>query len=309
MAKLRSHSEQTFVLGSYPHAGAIPLGGDAAALDFGLSGKDYLSLTAQIDRLVVAEAPDRGRLESPTGARHVRAAQEALEFVRSGGGRAQVVFLSSLLIFGAATTRVSEADFRVDQGFANAFEESLALAEQTVRLAGKLNVPLSIARVAPLVGNTETGLLDRASPLLELVELIRSGGIHTDAIWTDRPIHFETHNHLATALASLVEHGGQRTVHLVRPAPPTDRELCEWLEETFGKTKTPNERIGSLIRRPALLALRSPERRAFTGWALGFGSTEAQALGLNQYEPWPETLRKVLARSLTGTDRAEPDHA
>jgi Male sterility protein len=315
---LTSKFSEVSVLGSLAHASAAALGGDPTAMDFGLSGEQYRKLVASIDHVVLAEVPDRTNVSGSESAGHVRAAEEVLEFVRAGGGRAQVTFLSSLLVFGSGATRVSEKDFRVGQSFDQTFDESLAISEQTVRLVEKIDVPLAVLRIAPLVGDREKGVLDRSSVLFELIELLRGQNVRADAPFTSRPVHFETYDHAAEALARLAMAKGPRTAHLVRPRPPTDRELCEWLREALGLPPFRDDRIGSLIRRPPLLALRSKERRAFSGSVTEFGTEEARSLGLLDESDWASVLGRVLkseiersgepearGRSATGEGRVE----
>jgi hypothetical protein len=305
---LEPRDQKLFVLGHHQYGQAVPLGGDPGAIDFGLSGTDYLDLTKRIGCVVLAEVPDRVSKREPTETGHVRAAREVLEFVRAGGGKPQVIHLSSLLVFGSATPRVNEGELSVGQGFDNALEESLALAEQIVRRLEPI-VPLAVLRVAPLVGDARKNVLDRSSPLFEMLELLRVSGLRAGAPWTDRAVHFETYDHAALALARLAATAGTRTAHLVRPVPPTDRELCAWLAEKLALPRLRDEGLGSLIRRPPLLNLRAPERRALSGWGLGFGTTEAEALGLIDSSPWAHVLSQILASELAPSSEGSPAHA
>lgn len=278
------------------------LEGDATAIDFGMSGGRYLELREWTDEVLIAIEPDLSSYRNPAEARPVKIALEVCEFVEASTRPIGVTFLSSLLIFGGASGHVGEGDFRVGQSFGNPLEESLALAEKIIRETFGMARALKILRVAPLVGSRRRGVVDQSSTLAELLHLLQTGALSQEGSWVDRPVYFETSDRAALALARLAIEKKSVTAHLVDHDPPSDRELCEWFGERLGIGPQPNK-PSSRLRRPLLTFLRHPERRAFSGWELTFGRSEAERLNLEGLDqPWADLLSVFVPSHESRTD-------
>src|SRR5690606_3727309 len=159
--------------------------------------------------------------------RIVRVAAEVKEFVKAGGARGGVRFLSSLLVFGGATGRVTEDDFHVGQSFRDIHEESLAVAEKLISSV-KLQCPLAIVRTAPVVGDEVAGTL-LSGAVSRLIREIESAPLDKSYVFSEHPIRFDTVERVARALLKVAPKDGGTVIHLVDNSPPTDSQLIEWL--------------------------------------------------------------------------------
>ncbi len=254
----------------------VPLRARATAIDFGLSGTDYSSLVLRAERLVFALVP--GRAETSEIERHplVRAASEALEFVKAGGARRGVTVLSSLLVFGDAAGPVAEADFRLGQRFSGVDEEALAVAEKILRRIATL-APLKILRAAPLIGDLSTREFLPESGLLEIVRRAEAAPGMNEVFFSELPVRFETSDRAADALLALLDVEESVTVHLVDKNPLSDRKLLALLGKILGKEfRDPLSSARGRRAQSALFELRGPEKRALGGWGLSFYRAEAE---------------------------------
>lgn len=207
--------------------------GDPASIDFGLSGADYRALVSRVDELVLADTSYVSSGDVEQG-RLVRQAAEVAEFVQAGGARAGVRFLSSLLVFGSADSAVSEDDFEVGQRFRDGYEESLAVAEKSIRRL-RSSCPLAIVRTAPVCGDERTGELIPQSPLAHFSRQIESGIGDRGYTFLDLPIYFETVERAAQALVRVEPKAVPSVVHLVDQNLLSDRELILWLARAASK--------------------------------------------------------------------------
>lgn len=296
---LHARGQEVAVVGTSGFGLATEYGGSARAIDFGLSGAKYGELVATASRMIVAVEPDRARFRDPASSRHVRAAAEALEFVRTGGGRAGVTFLSSLLAFGSALGTVGEGDFNVGQGFASPFEESLALAEQIMRRARAYTSALGILRAPPLIGDAERGILDQGSLFAEVLTLMRSGALHAETIWSDKPFFFETFERVGSRLERMNARGYDGVVHVILQGTPTDREVFEWYSSKDEGDRSRSGRILGFLKRPAQSALSSPEKRAF-GWGLRFAKGHECELTEGAEPAWTGLLNAFIGPETSG---------
>lgn len=301
---LQERGREVSVVGASGFGKAVEWGGNARAIDFGLSGVKYEELISSTARLIVAVEPDRSRFRDPASSQHVRAAAEALEFVRAGGAPEGVTFLSSLLAFGTALGTVGEGDFNVGQGFASPLEESLALAEKIARRSRAYTACLGILRAAPIIGNSERGVLDRGSLFAEVVNLSKSGTLHSETIWTDKPFVFETGERVGARLEKMSSLCHDGVVHLFLRNAPTDREVFEWLTANRPSDPSRSGRLFGFLKRPAQVSLTSPERRAF-GWALRFSRGHESDPTEGSEPAWTDLLKGLLDADASGLDPHE----
>src|SRR5690606_34855610 len=150
---------------------------------------------------------------------------EAMEFVKAGGAKGGVRFLSSLLVFGGTSGRVKEDDFRVGQTFRDTHEESLAVAEKLIA-AVNFKCPLSIVRTAPIVGDEVTGQIT-SKALARLIREVESSEADRGYVFSEHPIRFETVDRAARVLFKAAPAEGGRVLHLVDRVPPTDSQFME----------------------------------------------------------------------------------
>jgi nucleoside-diphosphate-sugar epimerase len=275
--------------------------GDAARIDFGLAGPEYRELLGDVTELVFAET-DAGPYDPVGGAprsdvensRVVRTAAEAMEFVKAGGARGGVRFLSSLLVFAEASGQVTEEDFRVGQSFRDNYEESLAVAEKLISTL-KFRCPLSIVRAAPIVGDEVTGRIT-SKALARLVREVESTDGEKSFVFSEQPVRFDTVDRVAQALLKTAPQEGGTVVHLVDKAPPTDSQFVEWLfsrAEKKVRRADPSPFFGQGPRPWSQVLKGYSGARALSGWGLRFDRRNAR-------KQFPELLDRddfgVLAR-------------
>src|SRR5688572_7338395 len=206
-----------------PPAGVEVILADPLAVDFGLSGHDYVELCARATRIVYAVEPvlSSGSLERAPA---LRAAMELLELLRAGAGSEGVAFASSLLVFGDARGPLAETEFEVEQDFPTPLEEALAIAEKAIRRCER-RFPISVVRSAPVAGDAARGQLSPSSALSRLAEKVRLSAGPIDVEFSDQPVRFETAERLADVLMRCWQSPATRTLHLVDRRTLTDREL------------------------------------------------------------------------------------
>jgi thioester reductase-like protein len=135
--------------------------GDAAAIDFGLSGREYRALASEVTRIhhcaqVTYLGVDRKTAENV----NVGGTREAVEFAGTCRRLSGLVFHSTAHVAGDREGLVREDDLKAGQAFRTMVEETRARAEKLVRGAmGRM--PVTILRPATIVGDSVTGEVDR----------------------------------------------------------------------------------------------------------------------------------------------------
>lgn len=292
---LAARGRSIVVVGSPEVRGLLPDGvelcvGDSANIDFGLAGTRYRELLTSVEEVVLADTAyvSSGEVERN---RFVRQAAEVAEFVKAGGAKDGVRFLSSLLVFGNARGEVSEDEFEIGQGFRDEFEESLAVAEKIVRGIGH-RCPLSILRCAPVAGDERNGELIPGAPLSHLARQIKNASGDSRYAFSDHAVHFETVGRAAEALVRLDPERHMCVAHLVDKNPLTDRILIQWLARAANKTiheVVPGARAWSVWTRASY-----PGSRSLSGWGLRFAREHAEERFLELLDPDREELLEQL---------------
>ena len=146
--------------------------GDAASMDFGLSGAELRALAPEIDRIhhmahVSSLAADRKAAEQA----NIGGARELLEVARVLPALKCAVFHSSAHVSGDRTGLVLEGDLDRGQSFRNVVEETLARGEKMIR-AAMPKLPIAVVRPTIIVGDSQTGEVDRFDGPYFLILLI-----------------------------------------------------------------------------------------------------------------------------------------
>jgi hypothetical protein len=237
--------------GSPPESGVDYVIGDAARIDFGLSGEQYNKLRQVVRRITVVESTEQhahGRLQlrDLETSRPVRVAAEVKEFAECAAQLDALVYLSSLSIFGDRKGTVLERDFLIPRSFTERREEVLAVAEKQMHHI-EAEVPTAIVRTGSLVGSEDTGALLIGSELARLAQFALAAPDECEFVFTDRPVHFET---LERATDVLLRVHGQHpavALHVVDDDPWTDRQLVLWLFEHVHKRAVEIQRNSSAV--------------------------------------------------------------
>jgi thioester reductase-like protein len=245
--------------------------GDAAAIDFGLSGGEYKALAREVTRIhhcaqVTYLGVDRKTAEHA----NVRGASEVLEFASSCENLASLVFQSTAHVAGDRRGAVLESDLKAGQSFRNVVEETKARAEKLMRSAMD-RLPIAVMRPATIVGDSRTGEIDRFDGPYLLVMLVITSppdlALPLPGLG-DEPLNVVPIDWVARASVALGSdpRSRGRTFHLVDPEPVPARRAFELVARASGRRgprgSIPANLAKALMRAPGIERIaKSP--RAF----------------------------------------------
>lgn len=249
----------------------VVIEGDAAAMDLGLSGKEYRELASRVSRIhhlaqVVYQGADRKMAESV----NIGAMREIVELGRVCEHLEGIVVHSSAMVSGNRTGLVLEEELSAGQSFRTPVEETLARAERFAR-AHMSELPIVVVRPTQIVGDSRTGEVDRFDgPYLMILLIVSSP--------QDLPVPLPTRGDAPMNLVPIdyvvraAHHIGRqrealgRTFHLADPRPLTVRRVFELVAASGGK-RLPGGFIPTGLTRALLnapgLSLLSKSPRAF----------------------------------------------
>ncbi|CAN5917967.1 SDR family oxidoreductase [soil metagenome] len=247
------------------------LDGDAAAMDFGLSGAELRSLAGEIDRIhhmaqVAFLGADRKLAETV----NIGGARELLEVARACSSLKSVVFHSTAHVSGDRTGVILEGELDKGQAFRNVVEETLARGEKMMR-AAMSKLPIAVVRPTVVVGDSQSGEVDRLDGPYFLILLIVTSPPDFPLPLPGRPdalLHLVPVDYYVRAACAIGRdpraHG--RTFHVGDPAPLTGKRVFELVAAAGGRRSPrgfiPANLTKALLRTPGLDRLaKSP--RAF----------------------------------------------
>jgi thioester reductase-like protein len=235
--------------------------GDAAAMDLGLSGKELKQLAGEVDRIHHAAGlsylgVDRAEAEHV----NIEGAREILEFASACSSLKCLVHHSSALVSGDRTGMVHERDLQNGQRFRNVVEETKARAEKLMR-AAMPRVPIAVVRPSMIVGDSQTGEIDRFDGPYLLILLIVTSPAEIALPLPgrgDAPLNLVPADYVARAarVIGLDARSPGRTFHVVDPAPLTARRVFELVALAGGRRMPrgfiPANLTKALLRTPGL---------------------------------------------------------
>jgi thioester reductase-like protein len=243
------------------------LEGDAAALDFGLSGAEYLFLAASVGRIFHFASVLESKRATDAVTHNIACAREVLEFAKAATGLRGLVLLSSIAVCGNRVGTVREDELNEGQTFRGRLSESLATVESMC--ARRTNLPQIVLRPALIVGDSQSGEIDEPGfpyPWLAFVDrgpvdLVIPVPHRPDAPVQIVPIDFVVR--AAHFLSARPEAYGKR-YHLVDPAPLTLKAFLQMAAQASGKRLVENFNPGAFTRglaaRPGLRLLSQGAR-------------------------------------------------
>lgn len=233
--------------------------GDPAAMDFGLSGQEYLSLANRVDQIHAAYSV----VDADTSAEecervNLGSAREVIEFGQASPRRPGVIFYSSVFVSGNRSGRILEGELEAGQSFRSAAERTLAIAERMLR---RSMLRLTVLRAGHLLGDAQVSDVELLSGLIPFLALLANAP--PDSVF---PLPPGTEVHLpltpADRLATLGALVGSReifgkTVHVVDHDGLTLRQFLELCAEGFGRALSPGIHPSAWTR----ALLKNPARR------------------------------------------------
>ncbi len=264
------------------------LEGDAASMDLGLSGKEYLALAKEvtvIHHCASVTHPNTSRAAAE--ATNIRSAREALELASAADHLERLVHWSTSFVSGARRGYVLEMDLDGSHGFNNAVEETRFLAEEIIQ-AGARDFPTTILRPSIIVGDSVTGEVQRMEGPYLLVLLMLSAPQDLRIPMPSRgdiPLNLVPIDYVVRAGLAIADNPRSigRTFHIVDPDPLTARRVFELIAEASDR----------------------PVPRGFV--PTNVAATLMRAPGLGKYAQVPRTFLSQLATEVVWDDRNARD--
>jgi thioester reductase-like protein len=165
----------TLTLGRHGHLELLE--GNAAAMDFGLSGSEWKTLARDVDIVHhMATTSSAVATKAIAESRNLGGARELIEFVSNAKRLQCALFHSSAFVAGDRTGPVLEDELDEGQSFRTPAEETLARAEKWMR-AAMGRVPIAVVRPTLIVGDGQTGRVEKdEGPYAVIAQLLHSAG-------------------------------------------------------------------------------------------------------------------------------------
>ena len=245
------------------------LEGDIAAMDLGLSGKEFRELARDVEVIHHCAAITYLGADKRT-AEHVNVGgtREVVELAEAATALSRLVHWSTAQVSGARRGYVLEGELIAQSGFRNAIEETRFRAERIVREAST-RVPATVLRPATIVGDSRTGEIDRFDGPYLLVQLLLSAPSELRMPMPGRgdvPLNLVPIDFVVDAGCAIARDARSvgRTFHLVDPHPLTTRGVFERIAQEAGRPmprgSVPTRVAAALLRAPGLNQLTSAPR-------------------------------------------------
>lgn len=247
------------------------LSGDIVDMHLGLAGAEYQRLVEQTTHLFhLAAISYLGMAREVARRVNVEGTRNVLELARECQRLERMVHFSTCYVSGDRVGVIAEDELEQGQAFRNAYEETKYEAERIVERA-KSTLPITIIRPATVVGDSETGEIDRfdgpyylgmllvLSPLVLPLPLPGNGVAPLNVV----PVDFVVE---ATWVLARNPDAVGKTVHLVDPNPMSARRVYELIAERANK-KLPRFTLSAratdlFLRIPGVEKLARPQRAA-----------------------------------------------
>jgi len=170
---------------------------------------------------------------------NIGGAREVLELADSAPNIRSLVVHSTAAVSGVREGIVREGDPIPEDGFRNVVEETLARAERMMR-AESHRLPIVVVRPSMVVGDSQTGEIDRLDGFYLLILLIMTSPREFALPLPgrgDTPLHLVPIDFVAKAACALGRDPRAlgRTIHLVDPSPLSARRVLEVVAQATGR--------------------------------------------------------------------------
>jgi nucleoside-diphosphate-sugar epimerase len=227
------------------------------AMDFGLSGPEYMDLAARVRVVHHCTQPATRTDATPEGA--LDGTREVLEFAATARSVERLVYWSSTSASSASSDRVLETELRGPGLDAIAYR-----AERMVRELAE-RVPTTVLRTAPLVGDSRNGTMEPFTAPMALLAFVL--GAPTDMplplpLRRDVPFQVVSVDYAAAAGCSIARTSlsANKTYHILDPNPPSVKRAVDLAYDAAHRSAPRNPLPATLAR--ALLRAPGVERMA-----------------------------------------------
>ncbi|MEE2903686.1 MAG: SDR family oxidoreductase [Myxococcota bacterium] len=237
--------------------------GDITSMDLGMSGPEYESVVASTTEIYHLAAIHELRIQKNLAEQvNVFGTKNILSFARTVASLERFVYFSSAYVSGDREGVILEEELESGQGFRNIYEATKHRAEVLVRRAS-YDLPVTIVRPAGVVGDSQTGEIDRYDEIYHLGLLLATGGTRVPLSGSGRaPLNLVPVDYVIDALHVIVNRPETvgKTFHLCDPNPLSVRGVYDAVAEEFGNTISKYSVSPSLTK--ALLRIPGVERFA-----------------------------------------------
>ena len=205
-----------------PVSGITIVGGDVTQPGLGILPPQKLDVVIHCAAALEFDAP-----YDTLASVNVEGTHHAAALTKATGAR--LLHVSTAYVCGLAEGRIAEAPVREGTRFANNYEASKAAAEMVVRDAG---VGHAIARVAIVLGDSETGAIREFPAICTLFRLMARGAIRQLPIARGATLDLVPVDFVTRALVRLAERMNRADgaiIHVASGAPMRARALPEAL--------------------------------------------------------------------------------
>lgn len=240
------------------------LEGDVRKMDLGLSGREFNTLASEVSVIHhMASVFHLGVDRSVAEDLNVRGTEEVLELARCAEHFDRLVYYSTVGVSGDYQGVWTEDDLDRGQRFGNHYEETKFRMEKLLR--GVQDLPLTVIRSSVIVGDSQTGEIDRFDGPYQLMLLFIALPLDLGLPLPGRasryinliPVDYFAH---AACVLSLHPDTVGRTFHVVDPDPLTMARVFE-LVAMASEKKVPSGYIPAPLTR-ALMRTPGLERFA-----------------------------------------------
>lgn len=236
--------------------------GAPEAMDLGMSGGDFREVADTITCIhhmhLHRTWPEDGRADVDALRRaRVDGTRHVLDLAAACGRLRRLCHWSSVHVAGKRKGMVLEEDLDEGQSFHGPFEESQHAAEKLAR-AAQQRLPVTVLRPGIIVGDSQTGVIDRFDGPYQLMALIVRNPTQVHLPLPGRgaaPLHLVPIDYVIDAGYALSrdERAAGRTFHLVDPNPLPARRVYELVAE-HAQTAQPRGFIPAGLARTLLRA-------------------------------------------------------
>ncbi|MEC9396300.1 MAG: SDR family oxidoreductase [Myxococcota bacterium] len=216
------------------------LSGDVVAMDLGLSGREYLEVVSNVTEVFhIASIWWLGVDKKQTWEVNVQGAQNVIDAAEEMKNLRRLNHFSTAFVAGDREGVIMESELDKGQRFRNAYERTKFEAEKLMRAAMR-HLPISIYRPSVIVGNTDTGEIDKLAGPYYLMYAIMFAPQNIPILMPgkgDKPLNLVPIDFVCEAMDVINqrEDTAGKTFHLCDPNPLSARQVFELVAERAGK--------------------------------------------------------------------------